>query len=71
MYKVNFKIINVINRLGRRKAKAILFFAQIRDLMSSVAQSCPSLFDPMNGSTPGLLVHHQLPEFTHSDPSSW
>ena len=31
---------------------------------SSVAQSCPSLFDPMNCSTPGLPVHHQLPEFT-------
>ena len=29
---------------------------------SSVAQSCPSLFDPMNRSTPGLPVHHQLPE---------
>ena len=31
---------------------------------SSVAQSCPSLCDPMNRSTPGLPVHHQLPEFT-------
>ena len=31
---------------------------------SSVAQSCPALCDPMNCSTPGLLVHHQLPEFT-------
>ena len=29
---------------------------------SSVAQSCPTLCDPMNHSTPGLLVHHQLPE---------
>ena len=29
---------------------------------SSVAQSCPILCDPMNCSTPGLLVHHQLPE---------
>ena len=27
----------------------------------SVAQSCPTLCDPMNRSTPGLLVHHQLP----------
>ena len=33
---------------------------------SSVAQSCPTLCDPMNGSTPGLLVHHQLPEFTQT-----
>ena len=31
---------------------------------SSVAQLCPTLCDPMNHSTPGLPVHHQLPEFT-------
>ena len=31
---------------------------------SSVAQSCPTLCDPMNCSTPGLPLHHQLPEFT-------
>src|SRR5574337_1338457 len=31
---------------------------------SSVAQSCPTLCYPMNRSTPGLPVHHQLPEFT-------
>ena len=31
---------------------------------SSVAQSCPTLCDPMNHSTSGLPVHHQLPEFT-------
>ena len=36
--------------------------AQIR----SVAQSCPTLCDPMNRSTPGLPVHHQLPEFTQT-----
>ena len=35
----------------------------------SVAQSCPTLCDSMNRSTPGLPVHHQLPEFTHSHPS--
>ena len=29
---------------------------------SSVAQSCPTLCDAMNRSTPGLPVHHQLPE---------
>ena len=32
---------------------------------SSVAQSCPTLPDPMNRSMPGLPVHHHLPEFTH------
>ena len=31
---------------------------------SSVAQSCPTLYDPMNCSRPGLPVHHQLLEFT-------
>ena len=31
---------------------------------SSVPQSCPTLCDSMNRSTPGLPVHHQLPEFT-------
>ena len=37
--------------------------------LSSVAQSCPTLCDPMDCSTPGLPVHHQLLEFmqTHVD----
>ena len=30
----------------------------------SVAQSCPTLCDPMDYSRPGLPVNHQLPEFT-------
>ena len=30
---------------------------------SSVTQSCPTVCNPMNHSTPGLPVHHQLPEF--------
>ena len=33
---------------------------------SSVTQSCLTLCDPMNRSTPGLPVHHQLPEFTQT-----
>ena len=36
------------------------------DQIRSVAQSCPTLCDPMNLSTPGLPVHHQLPEFTQT-----
>ena len=35
-------------------------------LFSSVAQLCLTLCDPMNHSTPGLPVHHQLPEFTQT-----
>ena len=41
----------------------------VRDFVfqfSSVAQSCTTLCDPMNCSTPGLPVHHQLPEFTQT-----
>ena len=33
---------------------------------SLVAQSCPTLFDPMACSTPGFPVHHQLPELTQT-----
>ena len=33
---------------------------------SSVARSCPTLCNPMNRSTLGLRVHHQLPEFTQT-----
>ena len=40
-----------------------LYGYQIR----SVAQSCPTLCDPMNRSTPGLRVHHQLLEFTQTN----
>ena len=31
---------------------------------SAVAQSCPTMCDPIDCSVPGLPVHHQLPEFT-------
>ena len=36
------------------------------DKFRPLAQSCPTLCDPMNRSTPGLPVHHQLPEFTQT-----
>ena len=43
----------------------------ITDLMdmkseSEVAQSCPTVFDPMYCSTPGLPAYHELPEFTQT-----
>ena len=37
----------------------------ISQSVSSVTQSCSTLCDPINRRTPGLPVHHQLPEFTH------
>ena len=41
-----------------------LYKLQIQEIFSSVTQSCPTLCDPMNCSTPGFPVHPQLPEFT-------
>ena len=43
---------------------SIFYFESVQ--FSSVAQSCPTLCDPMNCNTPGLPVHHQLPEFTQT-----
>jgi len=48
--------------LWRRKWLPIPVFSSVQ----SVAQSCPTLCDSMNCSTPGLPVHHQLPEFTQT-----
>ena len=47
-------------KLGKEYVKAL--YCQF----SSVAQSCSTLCDPMDFSTPGLPVHHQLPEFTQT-----
>ena len=44
----------------------VLIIAFVNFRFSSVAQLCPTLCEPMNRSTPGLPVHHQLPEFTQA-----
>ena len=46
------------------------WFLTISVQFSPVAQSCPTLCNPMNRSTPGLPVHHQLPVHSDSRPSS-
>ena len=43
-----------------------VFFLSSSVQFSSVSQSCPTLCDSMNCSTPGLPVHHQLQEFTQT-----
>ena len=48
------------------KRKEVLQYAISSVQFISVAQSCPTLCDPMNCSMPGLPVHHQLPEFTQT-----
>ena len=49
---------------GLLQAKLLEWFAIFYSKFSSVAQSCPTLCNPMNRSTPGLPVHHQLLEST-------
>ena len=46
--------------------QAVIYSPHLNSQFSSVAQSCPALCGPMNCSTPGLPVHHQLPEFTQT-----
>ena len=48
----------LLHHLTRSNSSSVQF--------SSVAQSCPTLCNPMNPSTPGLPVHHQLPESTQT-----
>ena len=56
--------------LGKKRVKCMrrvtwkLTFSSVQ--FSSVAQSCPTPCDPMNCISPGLPVHHHLPEFTQS-----
>ena len=63
MYKKSNRNLNMghkqdIHKWRNRNSQSVQF--------SSVAQSCPTLCDPMNRSMPGLPLHHQLPEFTQS-----
>ena len=54
----------LINKLGVRRAALLGSISSVQFI--SVAQLCPTLCNPMNCSTPGLPVHHQLPEFTQT-----
>ena len=55
---------NISYTLAWSRLESYLHGASVQ--FSSVAQSCPTLSDPMNRSTPGLPVHHQLLEFTQT-----
>ena len=60
-------------RWGSCQGKSIYYIhVYILDQFSSVPQSYPTLCDPVDCSTPGLPVHHQLPEptQTHVHPVS-
>ena len=57
---------DVITHLERDILQYEVKWALRSDQIRSVTQSLPTLCDPMNCSTPGLPVHHQLPEFTQT-----
>ena len=59
-HKVMSLLLNMLSRL------VITSFQGVGEGEGEVAQSCPTLCDPMNCSTPRLPVHHQLPEFTQT-----
>ena len=75
-YLTYFTVLHMNSSEGRKKPLATcsshlsvvsLTWCRVRsDQIRSVTQSCPTLCNPMNCSTPGLPVHHQLPEFTET-----
>ena len=69
----NFILLHVVVQFSQHHFLKLLSFLHCIFLtpltqiqIRSVAQSCPTLCDPMNHSMPGLPVHHQLPEFTQT-----
>ena len=61
---IQWSLYNIYNTPSCVNAKINKNLFQI--VLSSVAQSCLTLCDPMNRSTPSLPVYHQLPEFTQT-----
>ena len=57
---------NIQNFYAHTNMTSLISFLMLIIQFSSVAQLCPTICDPMNHSTPGLPVHHQLPEFTQT-----
>ena len=59
-------ILSEISQIKKDKYHVMSLICRIEVQFSSVAQSCPTLCDPTDCSTPGLPIHHQLPEFTQT-----
>ena len=67
LYQLSHKGSHELRDQDKHLENVILnYFDSCSVQFSSVAQSCPTLRDPMNCSTPGLPVHHQLPVFTQT-----
>ena len=59
---INFRHASYTTLMAESEEKLKSLFSKF----SSIAQSCPALFDSMDCSTPGLPVPHQFPEFTQT-----
>ena len=65
---------SLLMRMKKRRVKKMAYNSTSKNKdhgiwshqFSSVAQLCSTICDPMDHSTPGLPVHHQLPEFTQT-----
>ena len=64
LYMTTGKTIALTRQTFVSKVISVLF--NMLPQFISVAQSCPTLCDPMNHSMPGLPVYHQFPEFTQT-----
>ena len=64
--EIKIMIVKITKNLENRMEKIQESINKDLDQIRSVAQSCPTLCDPMNRCTPGLPVHHQLLEFTQT-----
>ena len=61
--QMNLEII-ILSEVSQRNT--VWYPLYVESKFISVAQSCPTLYDPMDCSIPGLPVYHQLPEFTQT-----
>ena len=68
VYHIAISIVDKFSSIKRSTNIGIIFICDRipSDQIRSVAQLCPTLCNPMNRSTPGLPVHHQLPDFTQT-----
>ena len=66
LMKVTEESENIGLKLNTQKTKIMASGSISSVQFSSVTQSCLTLCDPTNRSTPGLPVHHQLLEFTQT-----
>ena len=64
---ISFLVCKIFAEKSSESPMEVPLYTQFSSVQfSSVAQSCPTLCNPIDCSTPGFPVHHQLPEFTQT-----